>query len=549
MRVQSSQEQELVQSILRDYEQSSQNRANFESQWQEIAERVIPSESRSFNRNGAESTKGDKRTQFIFDSTASIALGRFSAILDSLLTPRNQIWHKLKASDDALNKSYRVRRWFEDVNRILFKERYSPSANFAAQNQKHYKSLGAYGTGATFIDELYGEKGLRYKNVHLSELFILENHQGLINHVLRYFPLTARQAYEKWGDKIPDKIKSTLSTSPNREFNFIHCVKPREDMDPERMDYKGMKFASYYISVEGEEVLQEGGYGVFPYAASRYEQYDTEVYGRSPAMEVLPSIKTLNEQKKTMLKQGHRAADPVLLGPDDGVLDGMNIKPGSYNAGGVTADGRPLVHTLPTGNFQIAKELMDDERGLINDVFLVSLFQILIETPQMTATEVMERTREKGILIAPTVGRQESEKLGPTIERELDLLARQGKLPEMPPELIEAKGEYTVVYDSPLSRTQKAEEASGFMRTMESALSIVNVTQDPAPLDHFNWDVIIPEVSDIHGVPPSWMRSKEEIDSIRQGRAEAQQAQQAIQAAPGAAALVKAGAVAETANK
>ena len=47
---------------------------------------------------------------------------------------------------------------------------------------------------------------------------------------------------------------------------------------------------------------------------------------------------------------------------------------------------------------------MDEERSLINDAFLVSLFQILTETPNMSATEVIERTNEKGILLAPTVG-------------------------------------------------------------------------------------------------------------------------------------------------
>ena len=43
--------------------------------------------------------------------------------------------------------------------------------------------------------------------------------------------------------------------------------------------------------------------------------------------------------------------------------------------------------------------------------------------PQMTATEVIERTNEKGILLAPTIGRQQSEYLGPMIERELDRIA------------------------------------------------------------------------------------------------------------------------------
>lgn len=536
---------DLAESICKEYERMSSGRGNFESHWQEISERIVPMDKNLFQSRGLGS-KGSKRNELVFDSTAALALNRFGAILDSLLTPRNQTWHRLMASDPALNRVRAVRLWFEEVNRILFKYRYAPKANFASQNQKNYKSLGAYGTGCLFVDELYGDVGLRYRAVHLSEIYFGENHQGIVDRALRYFTLTARQAVSKFGRAVlPESIVSKLTTNPDQEFYFIHCVKPKDEYDPERKDYAGMPIGSYYVSVEGKALVQEGGYNTFPYAISRYEQSENEVYGRSPAMDVLPAVKTLNEEKKTVLKQGHRTVDPVLLVHDDGVLDTFSLKPGAVNPGGVSADGRPLVHTLPVGNIAIGKELMDDERALINDAFLVSLFQILMESPQMTATEVLERSREKGILLAPTIGRQQSEYLGPTIERELDVLGRLGILPPMPPELLEAKGEYRVEYDSPLSRAQRAEEAAGLMRTVETALNIVNVTQNPEPLDHFNWDIIIPEVGDIQGVPARWMRAKEEVDAIRQGRAEQAQNQEMIQAAPGAAAMVKAAAVAQ----
>jgi len=257
-------------------------------------------------------------------------------------------------------------------------------------------------------------------------------------------------------------------------------------------------------------------------------------------MEVLPAIKTLNEEKKTMLKQGHRAVDPILLVHDDGIIDTFSLKPGSLNAGGITADGRPLVQALQVGNVAIGKDMMDDERAVINDAFLVSLFQILTETGQMTATEVLERTREKGILLAPTLGRQQSEYLGPMIDRELDILARQGLLPPMPGILKEAQGDYTVQYDSPLSRAQRAEEASGLMRTVETALQVVNVTQNLEAIDHFDWDIIIPEISQIQGVPPRWMKSMDAVAAIRDQRSQAAQQQQQMEAAPGNAAMLNA---------
>ena len=158
----------------------------------------------------------------------------------------------------------------------------------------------------------------------------------------------------------------------------------------------------------------------------------------------------------------------------------------------------------------------------------------------MTATEVLARTREKGILLAPTLGTQQSEYLGPMIDRELDILARQGLLPPMPGILLEAQGDYNVQYDSPLSRAQRAEEASGLMRTVETALQVVNVTQNLESIDHFDWDTIIPEISQIQGVPPRWMKSKEDVQKIRIVRAQQQQQAQQAQAMPGEAAMLNA---------
>lgn len=541
--------EELANTLIRKYEYLSGNRGNWETHWNEIAERMLPAHSNSFSSRQQNRSEGEKRTEFIFDSTATVALNRFAAIVESLLTPRNQTWHRVLATDSVLNRNREVRLWFENVNRLLFKFRYAPKANFSSQNQQQYMSLGAYGTGAMFVDDLFGEPGLRYKNIHLGEVYFDENHQGMVDEVVRHFKMTARQAAQKWGkDNLSEGIQAALSNSPDREFMFLHCVKPRgEELEPGKLDYRGMPYASYYVSMDGRQVLSQGGYNTFPYAISRYVQSDNEIYGRSPAMDVLPAVKTLNEEKKAVLKQGHRIVDPVLLAHDDGIVDSFSLKPGAINAGGVSADGRPLVHALPTGNLAFGKELMDDERKVINDAFLISIFQILVETPTMSATEVLERTREKGILLAPVLGRQQSEYLGPMIDRELDILARQGVLPPMPQMLLDAQGEYRTEYDSPLSRAQRAEEAAGLQRTIESALNIINITQDPAPMDHFNFDEIIPAVADIQGVPESWLRSKKDIDQIRAGRAQAQQVQQVTQAAPGAAALIKADAVARKA--
>lgn len=533
-------EKQLAEDLIQQWQILSGQRGNWENHWNEIAQRVYPMHSTLFLSQQSLISQGEKRNKEILDSTAVIALQRFGAILDSLLTPRNQFWHQLKPTDRTLLKDKNTMDWFSAVNNILFEQRYSPRANFASQNQNVYKSLGAYGTGALFIDDLAGEPGIRYRNCHLGEIYLQENHQGVVDRVCRHFTLTARQAMQQFGERCPKLIKDRVKTNPENLFYFLHWVLPRTDRDPMRKDFKGMQYASYYISKDEKSILQEGGYKSFPYAISRYEQAPQEAYGRSPAMDVLPAIKTLNKQKELVLKQGQLALDPVILVHDDGIMDGASLESGSFIPGAISASGQPLAQPLPVGRIDIGKDLMDDERSLINDTFLITIFQILTENPEMTATEVMERTREKGILLAPTIGRQQSEYLGPMIDRELDILARQRMLPPMPQFLREAQGEYSVVYDSPITRTQKSEWASGAMRSVEMALNVANTMQDPSYLFYFNFDKIIPEVSEIQGTPSTWLNDAETVAKMKQAQAQQQQQQQEIEAMPAMAGMMKA---------
>ncbi len=548
-RIISPREEEIVADSLREFAQLQTWRNTFASQYEEIAELILPTSCNTF-MYGNFSWPGEKKTQRQIDASGAVALGRFAAICDSLLTPKNMMWHGLQADDDYVMKDRNCRLWFEQVTKILFKLRYAATANFASQNQSSYTQLGAFGTQGMFIDEFDNathpyHTGIRYKSIPMGELFIRENHQGLVDGFIRWFRLSARQAYQKWGPSgtFPEVLRTPLEANSEMLFNFIHRVCPRTDYDPDRLDAKGKPFASYYVSMEGRSLLSEGGYRTMPMAISRYEQAPGEVYGRSPAMMVLPALKTLNAQKATFLKQGHRAADPVLLTADDGVVD-MSLRPGAINKGGVTAEGKQLVHVLPTGDIQINKEMMGEEKSLINDVFLVSLFQLVTEHPQMTATQVIELVNEKGILIAPTVGGQMAGYLGPLIERELDVASAIGALPPMPPLLKEAHGSYTVTYSGPLALSLRAQQAAGFIRTVEVVKELVNVTQDHSLLDPFDFETAIPAMAEIQAVPESWMSDQEGIDKKRQVRAQALARQEKIQAAPAEAGLIKAQAAA-----
>lgn len=537
-------EAQVVSAILKQFSYAETSRGIWQIHWQELAQRVLPYYVDSFYTS-QNTVPGAKRQQEQYDMTAMNALVKFAAAMESMLTPASSRWHQVRPIDPELLKSRDARLWYETVTDRLFHFRYSPFSGFQNNRHETYMSIGAFGTGGEYIDEFRdptrpGQKGLRYRHVPLGELYPMLNHQGQVDKVFRKFRMTLRQMEQKWPGKLPPGMMERMKDKPEEEHFVLHFVHPNLDFMPGMFNVQGKRFISHYVLIETQTLMHEGGYRCFPYIVPRYLTAPGEVYGRGPAMNVLAQIKVLNESKRLSLKAWHKAVSPAYLAHDDGVMDGINTAPDAVNYGAVSADGRPMVHALPSGDPNIHKEFMEDERSAINDAFLVTLFQILVETPQMTATEVLERAREKGALLSPTMGRFQAEGLGPQIEREFDLLMYQGLMPAPPPEVLEAGGGYKVEYDAPLNRAMRAEHAAGGMRTFQWAAEIAGQMQDPSVLDPFDTDVMIPELADINGMPLRWMRSPEAIAAKRQGRQQDQTASQITQALPGMAAMAKA---------
>ncbi len=521
--------------IIRRHERLKSERSIWESHWQELAERIWPDRAQFTERK---LTEGGKRNERMFDATAALALTRFAAAMESMLTPRTAKWHKLRVQDEELNENPAVQRYLDQVTNMLFRVRYSANANFASQMHEGYMSLGSFGTGGVMVEDMLGV-GIRYKSVDLANVYFAENRHGIVDTVHRWFEYTARQAMQHFDPaRLPEKIRDFAEKAPETKFEFIHCVKPNAERKRGEPGYQGMAFSSYYVCMDSKSIVEEGGYRTMPYAIGRYITTPGETYGRGPAMLVLPDIKMLNEMKKTIIRSAHLAVSPPLLLQEDGALQAFDLRPNALNFGGVDERGQALVQPLKIeGRLDIGQELIEQQQRVINDAFLVTLFQILVDAPNMTATEAMLRAQEKGALLAPTMGRQQSELLGPLIERELDILARAGVLPEMPPELVELGGDVEIEYVSPLNRAQRAEDGVAILRTLESIAPLAQI--DPRVLKTFDLVEAARELADINGMPAKIKRSDEDIAAMDDAEQQQMAAQQLLQAAPVAADTAK----------
>jgi hypothetical protein len=520
---------------IREHEQLASLRGIWENHWREVAERVRPNQN-YFQRQ--QRPDGDKRQEKVFDATAPLALPKFGAAVISMAMPASQQYQRLAPVEDSLEEDSATRRYLDAVTNILFKVRYAPQANFQSQSGEVILDVGAFGTGILFIDDVLGI-GIRYKSFPLAECYIAEDAHGRVDTLHRKYPLTAHQAVSMFGlDNLPKRIRDAFEKNPMQKFDFLHCVKPNPEKMARRRDWRSWDVYSCYTALEDRSIVSEGGFRTFPFAVPRYETSPRECYGRSPAMNVLPAIKTLNEQKKTILRAAQRVVDPPIMLSDDGSLQAFNTRPNALNYGYVGSDGRPLAQPFNTnGRIDIGRDMMQDERDAINDAFFVTLFRILVEEPQITATEAMLRAQEKGQLLGPTMGRIQAEMLGPQTQRELDILSAAGVLPPMPPALAESGGQIKIEYQSPLNLAQRAGAGMAIMNTVAAIAPLAQV--EPSVMMIFDPIAAARELAIINGTPEKVLRTPEQVAEMLEEKAKQAQAQQLLEAAPVAAGAAK----------
>ena len=496
-----------------------QERGTWEVNWQEILDYVMPRKADVVTLR----TRGEKRTEVLFDSTAITANNLLAASLQGTLTSPSLPWFSIKLRDEELNEDRDVQLWLEDTARRMYDT--FNETNFNTEVHEMYLDLCSIGTAALFVEE--GSKGfdtdgIHFNCLHIAEYYIQESIDGKVDTLYRKYKLTARQAVQEFGfDNVGEKIQTASKEKPDHKFNFIHAVEPTADY--ERSTGKSatkLKFHSCHVCEEDKMVVRTGGYNEFPYLVPRWSKATGEIFGRSPSFNALPDIKTLNKAVEIGLKAWAKAIDPPLLVQDDGVIGRVRMTPAGITV--IRNDG--AVKPLQIGtNWQITDLKENQLRTAIRQAYYSDQLQ-LQEGPQMTATEVQVRYELMQRLLGPTLGRFQSEFLNPLIERVFGIMYRAGALMQEPDIIKGTK--IDVEYLGPLARSQRMEESVAIERLYSLAMNIAQI--DPAIMDNIDHDEAVRLRGKLLGVPKTVLRGKDDVDNMRTMRAEqAQMAQMA----------------------
>lgn len=307
------------------------------------------------------------------------------------------------------------------------------------------------------------------------------------------------------------------AVEPNKEFRN---GSPRGDERPWR---------SVYLILEGarREVLEDSGYYEFPALCPRWVVTGSDVYGASPAMDALGDCRQLQKITEDSRMALELEVNPPLVVSSSFATGGVNTSPGGLNYASGLIQGQPAITPVyqVRSNLPGAEQAKAQLREQIRMHFHNDLFLMISDIhKQMTATEVAERNAEKMLMLGPVLDRLRSELFQPLIERVYGIMDRRGIIAEPPP-LLEGQ-EINVEFISILAQAQKQAGIGAISQLMGFAAQMAEM--NPEIVDKVNFDEALDECAEMQGVPPSLIRSAEEVAELRAQRAQANQASQGM---------------------
>lgn len=468
-----------------------------------------------------EHSPGQKKREFVFDSTAEDSLEDFATRMESELVPPNINWMKLEAGVEIPEEEQdQTTEYLEQTTDTVFN--HINSSNFSSQIHEAFLDLGI-STGAVIVEAGDGiQSALNFRCVSLSELYLEKSSRGIVKTVFREIKIPVGDIKSTWAKaKLTDKLEQMIEKDPTTEATFIECCV--ENKSPKKDDEN---FFNLVIYPEEKAFLLEESLESSSWVIFRESTIPGEVYGRGRVMRALPDIKTLNLMVKDHLTAAAFTANPIYTATDDGVINPYTIRlrPGTVIPVGSNDNTNPTLRPLPiAGDYSV---LQYDIRALqdnIRRIMISKPFGNVEETPVRTATEMSIRNADMAKTSLGASGRIQNELLEAIVARCVYVLKKAGKIADFK---VDGR-QVAIKFTSPSSRSQDEQTLAAIGRFLE----IMAVFPPEMVNNEMRMEKFPTEVADILGLPASLKRTDAEKQQRAEQQAEAQAEQQAIAAA------------------
>lgn len=536
--------------------QLENERTSFKPHWRDLNDHIMPRRARFFI---TDTNRGERRTQKIIDSTATLAVRTLRSGMMAGVTSPARPWFRLSPPSQNQEKEPGVKAWLDEVSKRM-------STIFLKSNLYNvlpivYGDMGVFSTAAMLMEE-DEENIITFYPMPIGSYAIANNKKLQVDTFYREFQLTARQIVDKFArdPKDPTKVDwSIVSTSvknymetglPETWLDVVHFVKPNEEWDPNKLGARYKKYISVYYErsksvgdgsdsssggfgasafsnkEENERFLRVSGYDYFPVLAPRWEVTGEDVYGNDcPGMTALGDIRQLQVGERRGMQAIEKMVNPPMVGPIALKNQKVSILPGdiTYTDDREGQRGFRAAHEVRFDiNALEAKQAQVRQR--ISRAFFEDLFLMLAQSDrrQITAREIDERHEEKLLALGPVLERLNQDLLDPLIDNAFAIMVKRGLVPD-PPESMQGM-DLKVEYISIMAQAQKLSSLAGIERFTGFMGQVAQF--DPAVLDNIDTDKLADIYGDITSIPPGILREQADVDEMREQRAQAQ-AQQA----------------------
>jgi hypothetical protein len=522
-------------------------RQSYEGHWKELADFFSPRRTRFLHTT--ETARGQKVNQKLIDPTARFCVRTLQAGMHAGSTNPSMPWFKLTTPDREMMESPAVARWLDTVEQLM--RDVFERANVYSVLPTLYADAAVFGTAPMTVLE-HPSEVIHCVPSPIGSYYLGTDYYGTVDTKYCEYKMTVGQMVSEFGkDNVSERVRAAVERKDlNAYFDIMHLIEPNGGRKWDQFDSINMPIRSMYFETgtSHDKPLRTSGFEDNPLAVFRWETTEnTDPYGSSPGMDALGLSKSIQVQTRQKAKAIDKLVDPPMVGDAE-----LENKPSTLIPGGVTYAG-----FQPTGGapkfqpaYQIKPELsslvedIQDTRELLQQAMYTDLFlAITLADPRnATVPEIVERREEKILMLGPVLQNHRKGLVQPLIDRTFYVMMRQGRLPPPPPELEGVDLKVKMV--GLLAQALEAVQATGIERFVgfvgQAAKAQVEAGEAPTALDKIDVDEAIDEYAIAVGVPPTVVRSDEDVAVTRESRAKQQQAAAAAASAEPMAKMAKA---------
>ncbi|HAV37444.1 MAG TPA: phage tail protein [Massilia sp.] len=506
---------ELAVQLLRRKAALEQLRTPHEQVWRDCFDYSFPERGDGFNGEKSDATALQAKRARLMDSTSTDAGQILAAAIMSGGTPSNSRWFGLSTGQDTDEE----KRWFDLCAETIFENIHG--SNFDAVGFEACTDMVPAGWFVLFIDVDRELGGYHFELWPMASCYIAASKSGgLPDTLVRSYELSAEQAIKDFGrDQVSEKVRKLVDDGkPDEKVRLCQSIYPRS-AEATGVRAKNLAFASVHIEVDTKHLVRESGFHECPFVAPRWAKLPNSEYAIGPMFRALPDIKQLNRLVYLEDTNLDMAVSGMWIAEDDGVLNPRTVKVGPRKI--IVANSVDSMKALQSGaKFDLSFTKKEQLQAAIRKTLMADQLTPQ-DGPVRSATEVHVRVQMIRQLLGPIYGRMQAEWYAPMISRCFGLAMRAGVLPPPPQSL--AGRQYNVKFESPNAKAQKIEEVNAVETSLVAVGQIAEARQDPSVWDAIDIDESISVILEGRGAPARIGRSKEEIQAIREQRAQAQQ--------------------------